>query len=135
MLEFVSYDGSFPNLCRGLLVVRIEGNLYAFCPYLKREILESSSFWKYDSLEVVALREAIMNDHNIVKIYGFSLISGGSIIWESGEPKISRGKWRIDVKDLYKDDGSKFVLSNQQKEELESVINHNIEYGCCGGCI
>lgn len=29
-IKFVSYDGSFPNLCRGTLVVDIEGTAHSF---------------------------------------------------------------------------------------------------------
>ena len=42
MIEFVSYDGEFPNLCEGLLVVRIDGRLYAFSPYSDRSCIDGS---------------------------------------------------------------------------------------------
>lgn len=32
MVEFVSYDGSFPNLCSGTLVLRIDGRERTFPP-------------------------------------------------------------------------------------------------------
>lgn len=32
-LEFVSYDGRFPNLCSGILVLRLDGELITFKSY------------------------------------------------------------------------------------------------------
>lgn len=33
MVEFVSYDGDFPNLCSGTLVLRIDGEKVTFPKY------------------------------------------------------------------------------------------------------
>ena len=36
MVEFVSYDGDFPNLCSGTLVLRIDGEEVTFPKYCMR---------------------------------------------------------------------------------------------------
>lgn len=33
MVEFVSYDGKYPNLCSGILVLRIDGEVVEFPKY------------------------------------------------------------------------------------------------------
>ena len=129
MIEFVSYDGKFPTLCEGLLVVRIDARLYAFSPYQNDSMY--SSFW--NRLD----RMGVLEDDSITKVSGFYLRSGGYIDWgEDGEnPKIVKGKWIIDDKAMKLENGERFILSGEQKSELEKVINQNIEFGCCGGCI
>ena len=129
MIEFVSYEGKFPNLCEGLLVVRIDGRLYAFSPYSDRSMYRG--FWSRDN------RTEILEDDSITKVFGFYLKSGGRIDWgEDGEsPKIVKGKWIIDDKSMKLENGVRFILSGEQKSELEKVINQNIEFGCCGGCV
>lgn len=128
MIEFVSYEGKFPNLCEGLLVVRIDGRLYAFSPYYDSMY---RSFWNRFN------RTEALEDDSITKVFGFYLKSGGRIDWgEDGEnPKIVKGKWIIDDKSMKLENGVRFILSGEQKSELEKVINQNIEFGCCGGCV
>lgn len=128
MIEFVSYEGKFPNLCEGLLVVRIDGRLYAFSPYYDSMY---RPFWNRFN------RTEALEDDSITKVSGFYLRSGGYIDWgEDGEnPKIVKGKWIIDDKAMKLENGERFILSGEQKSELEKVINQNIELGCCGGCV
>ena len=128
MIEFVSYEGKFPNLCEGLLVVRIDGRLYAFSSYYDSMY---RSFWNRFN------RTEALEDDSITKVFGFYLKSGGRIDWgEDGEnPKIVKGKWIIDDKSMKLENGVRFILSGEQKSELEKVINQNIEFGCCGGCV
>lgn len=128
MIEFVSYEGKFPNLCEGLLVVRIDGRLYAFSPYYDSMY---RSFWNRFN------RTEALEDDSITKVSGFYLRSGGYIDWgEDGEnPKIVKRKWIIDDKAMKLENGVRFILSGEQKSELEKVINQNIELGCCGGCV
>ena len=128
MIEFVSYEGKFPNLCEGLLVVRIDGRLYAFSPYYDSMY---RTFWNRFN------RTEALEDDSITKVSGFYLRSGGYIDWgEDGEnPKIVKRKWIIDDKAMKLENGVRFILSGEQKSELEKVINQNIELGCCGGCV
>lgn len=87
MIEFVSYDGSFPNLCSGTLVLKVHG--------VQRElkyILRSSGSWHFD---------------------------------ERGFAILNYGPWYLR---RLPDD----LLSYY--EEIETLVNNNIPYGCCGGC-
>lgn len=87
-VRFISYDGSYPNLCLGTLVLEING---------KPRVFDMGS-----------------------------LYSTGGIWWdESGDCRVSAGKWQVDVPpDLAK-----------YQREIEDCVNENIPYGCCGGCI
>lgn len=58
------------------------------------------------------------------------LISGGSIGFHNGwsDSYIEKGPWEI----------SKTCLPKElvpYEEEIIEMINENVEYGCCGGCI
>lgn len=85
-IEFVSYDGKYPNLCSGKLVLKIDG----------------------------------------VERSDFELISGGLCMFDSEwNDIVVQGKWKVDVPDDLMD----FVT------EIEEVVNDNVPYGCCGGCL
>lgn len=42
-IKFISYDGSFPNLCSGTLTLEIDGKVKTFHPY--REDVDYHFFW------------------------------------------------------------------------------------------
>lgn len=88
MVEFVSYDGEYPNLCSGELVLRIEGkevNLGRYC-----------------------------------------LHSGGNA-WVDYElcDHTEWGAWSVDVPEEL----------TQYIDEITEVVNDNVPWGCCGGCL
>ena len=78
----------------------------------------------------------IRNNPNIIKVYDFSLISGGSTDWtaKNDNERIKQGAWEVEINHCYMDNGFPFPYINM-KLEIEKVINENIEHGCCGGCI
>lgn len=125
MIEFISYDGEYPNLCSGLLLVNIDGAKHAFCSH------ETHHFWTGEK------RKKILEDDSIIKVYGFDLISGGSCPYneETEDYDVEYGEWEIDVDDLRYENDVIFVLSDRQKKELRDCVNENVEEGCCGGCI
>ena len=87
VVEFVSYDGKYPNLCIGELVLKIDG-------------------------EIVSL--------------GRCLCSGGSVWFDDDcAEHIDEGEWSVDVPKRYE----------HLKDEITKVVNENVEYGCCGGCV
>lgn len=124
MLEFISYDGEYPNLCSGLLLVNIDNIKHALCPYMDH-------FWNEKN------RRTILEDDSIIKVYGFGMISGGSCPYneEIEDYEVESGEWNIDTDYLKYENGVRFVLSDRQKQELKDCINESVEYGCCGGCI
>lgn len=90
-IEFISYNGKFPNLCRGELVFAIDGKEYSLNPH--------------------------------------SLISGGSVTFdENWEENIFYGTWKIDEDELPEE-------IRKYKIEILEMINSNIKWGCCGGCV
>lgn len=87
-IEFVSYDGKYPNLCSGTLILKI-------------------------------------NDEQVD--LGHCLCSGGIVryIRETEDFVVTQGEWSVDVPEKYE----------QYKEEITRVVNENVEFGCCGGCV
>ena len=57
-----------------------------------------------------------------------NLRSGGSVLFDkSGEEHVYHGEWSIDN---YPED-----FPENLKEEAVRIVNENVPYGCCGGCI
>lgn len=85
IVEFVSYDGHYPCLCSGTLVLRIDGK--------------------------------------IVELKG-CLVSGGELSEDYSEAY--QDKWSIDLlpEEL-----------KPLKDIITDLVNENVEFGCCGGCI
>lgn len=89
-MKFISYDGGYPNLCRGVLVVEKDGKQYS--------------------------------------IYG-ALFSGGYCgFGPDWEEEVEEGPWLIDSDKL--PDELKGDVA-----ELEELVNANVPFGCCGGCL
>lgn len=84
IVEFVSYDGHYPCLCSGTLVLRIDGK--------------------------------------IVELKG-CLVSGGGL---SEDYEAYQDEWSID-----------FLPEELKplKDIITDLVNENVEFGCCGGCI
>ena len=108
MIEFVSYTGEFPNLCSGILTVRIDGETWHFgYPWNnpERELLPRlPPFWK----------------------------SGGCCDFDDDWNEIVKdGPWEMDNPhaDLYPPE----IFA--RLPEILAVMNANVPHGCCGGCI
>lgn len=87
-VEFVSYDGEYPNLCSGTLVLKING--------------EEVEFPKY------------------------CMHSGGRVYCDDGWNFCTEeGPWTVDVPIGYR----------AYQTEIENVVNEEVPWGCCGGCI
>lgn len=87
MIEFISYNGKYPNLCSGELILRIDG----------KEVSLSSC-----------------------------LCSGGYVTFDDDWCEhVGRGKWVVDVPEEFA----------QYADEITEVVNDNVPWGCCGGCV
>lgn len=114
-VEFVSYTGKYPNLCRGVLTLKIDGTEYKFGH-------DYSLPHSYDKDGNFILAD---NDN-----YPSFWASGGSAYFnhDMSESFTDSGEWDIDVDEL----PEKFW---DVAEEIDEVFNENVEYGCCGGCL
>ena len=89
-LKFISYDGSYPNLCSGKLIMELNNEKIIFPTYC--------------------------------------LSSGGSVSFtEDWDENVTSGEWSI----------SEFPKNfpKELEEHANRLVNENIEYGCCGGCV
>lgn len=118
-VEFISYDGQWPNLCRGVLVLRIDGKEYKFGHDY------SNLHWHEDIQQWVHEDEDPANPN-----YESFWKSGGSYGFETKwtNEYIHTGEWEIDVDELPEE-------LWEYADEIDSVINENIPQGCCGGCL
>lgn len=113
-VKFISYNGRYPNLCSGVLVLEIDGMQYKFGHNSDKLRLDNdSNKWRYIDENP---------DHPNFEPFW---TSGGYI---SRDYNTVRDEWIIDVD----------ALPEQFKHlatELDKVFNGNVKWGCCGGCI
>ena len=88
-IEFVSYDGKYPYLCMGELIIKIDGKTYSF-------------------------KNAMRSGGCILKNEDWNMWS-------------ETGPWYLDLEE--------HPELEEYKEKITEVINDNVEWGCCGGCI
>lgn len=94
-IEFVSYDGKWPALCCGILILMIDD---------KKCIFE-----------------------NILSSSGSVLFSSDYKDEHFEKARIETGPWKIHE---YPED-----FTEEDKKNMLKVVNDNVAYGCCGGCI
>jgi len=90
VVKLISYDGSYPNLCSGHLVLAVDDKEWSFPSH--------------------------------------ALSSGGSVWFDKDwSEHVEDGPWTI-----YEwPDG----FPEEAKEESLRVVNEEIGWGCCGGCV
>lgn len=90
-VEYVSYDGKYPCLCMGVLIIKVNGKTYTL---------------------------------NHAMVSGGRIMGGPATDWDMWA---ERGEWDIDLEECPE--------LEPYKEEIARVVNENVSYGCCGGCI
>ena len=72
------------------------------------------------ALEIEVNGESYILDH--------ILISGGRVWFdEDWEDHVDKGMWSVNLSD--------YPELQQYEDEITDIVNENIPYGCCGGCI
>jgi hypothetical protein len=101
---FVSYTGQYPNLCRGILTLNIDGKEVRFGDFFKDTTWPTfPRFWT----------------------------SGGRCGFKDGNyqnPYTAIGEWLIDYTKIP-------MQYRAYADEINTVFNNNVEFGCCGGCL
>ena len=108
-IEFVSYTGKHPNLCSGILTLKVDDKIIKFGHdwkdwdwKLKRYIDDNyDSFW----------------------------YTGGFCFFTNNytEEHIIRDKWKINYSSVP-------IFLQPYSDRLIDIFNDNVPYGCCGGC-
>ena len=105
-VKFVSYTGSYPTLCHGILTLAIDGEEVRFNDYDRSTYRPKEGtypkFWR----------------------------SGGECYFTGNysAPVVTQGEWEIDVEALPEH-------LRELASEIDSAFNSNVRNGCCGGCI
>lgn len=110
-IEFVSYTGEFPNLCRGTLTLRIDG---------KEVIFGNNYRWN----------ETTCKYETIDGIYDSFWCTGGDCGFTNGyaDSYVDQAPWEINSDKLPK-------KYRECADEIAEVFNNNVNWGCCGGCL
>lgn len=117
-VKFISYTGRYPNLCSGVLTLEIDGVPYKFGHnYMNRHYDEKTKTWSY------ADEDAERPNFDAFWSSGGSVDADEDWNWH-----VYTDEWEIDEESL----PEQFW---DVADEIDRVINDNIPYGCCGGCI
>ena len=107
IIQFISNDGDYPNLCSGTLVICI------------KECVED-------------FNSCAEKNHINCKEYHLKnvLMSGGTCGFRNdyAEDYCYQGEWDVNEYNL-PDELKPF------KKEIKKVVNENVPLGCCGGCL
>ena len=114
-IEFLEYTGEYPNLCRGVLTVLIDGKEYKFGH-------------NYGNYKKGVFTDESQDNPNYPEFW----ISGGNVSFSKNwDANVSYGPWEYNGElDDYQDEFSQDLI-----EDLLVVFNLNVRQGCCGGCI
>lgn len=107
MVEFVSYTGKYPNLCSGVLTLRIDGE----------EVRFGHDYYVFESWKT---------DGNYEEFWATGGACGFYNGWE--DSYVDHGEWQMVENNL----PAKY---KKYSEELINVFNDNVHWGCCGGCL
>lgn len=105
-VEFVSYSGRYPNLCSGVLVLRIDGLAYAFGHKTENYDFKTGKFKDYNC-------NSFWHSGGVASNWNFD---------------VRRGEWKINVDEIPEE-------FRKYAAEIDEVFNENVPWGCCGGCI
>lgn len=110
IVQFISYSGKYPNLCRGVLTLKIEGEIVKFG--------HDFTNYKYETGEFI--------DNNYDEFW----TSGGSCFFlgDYEDEVVNTDEWVIDAEKI----PEKY---RKYAPIIDKVFNDNVEYGCCGGCL
>lgn len=113
-IEFVSYDGDYPNLCRGVLILKVDGEEIQFGTHLFTD--------EYKEWEATGK----VNGHRVFdRFWSSGGLCGFDDDWNAS---VESGEWVI-----HEDSLPDFLKSHA--DELCRIFNDNVDQGCCGGCI
>lgn len=109
-VKFISYTGEYPNLCRGVLTLLINGEEVKFGH-------ESGSY------DVMTNK---FRDNNYDEFWR----SGGSCSFSAdySQSFVETAEWIIDIAQI----PEKYRVYAAQ---IDEIFNENVEHGCCGGCL
>ena len=112
-IKFISYSGEYPNLCRGQLIVEIDGQIVKF---------------GHDTYNYVCSKD--INVPASDGAFNSFWSSGGSCYFTNdySEANVEDGDWIIDEKELPEKYRKYSVI-------LDQLFNENVPSGCCGGCL
>ena len=115
-VEFVSYTGTYPNHCRGVLTVKINGEIVKFGHnYSNVDFNDDGNLIFKDEIDCPN-QEPVWH-------------SGGSCGFDSQwNSFVDYGEWEMDTEEL---DEKYWDFA----DELIEVFNANVAEGCCGGCL
>ena len=112
-IEFVSYDGKYPNFCLGTFVAKINGDVYHF-------------HYTWEDKK----KDLTHKDENWCPPFwspGGRVCRNG--LWDTWKV---RGKWEMAC---YQDRSAYPEIVLKNRDRLLELFNENVPQGCCGGCI
>ena len=117
-VKFISYTGEYPNLCSGVLTLEIDGKEYKFGhDFTMYHFHKDINDWVQED-----------EDPQNPNFNSFWSSSGCVSHDEDWNWEVEHNEWEIDVNEL----PEQFW---DVAAEIDSVINANVRWGRCGGCV